>query len=480
MLVLAPDPRLGIAPERVARVRAMLDEVAESGGSVPGIVVALPGGPDGILDAVVVRPDGVIGLAPVTAEAREPVGAGGRSAPDAPPSSRVSTTDVEAELDRLLALPDPPCPAPRRILGTGGSRAVDTTGVPDPTHGALAAPVGSFRVLDLGDLRRFLMALRLADHLPTERELAAAGFLDAATPAARAGAAPPVPAARKTPSAPHVLAPSSLPPRSTSDDVPLLTTAPVPVPGPPRTGRLPESRPESASDSVSGAASGSAPSVGGSVSSPAGRSPGRWPRQAPSRARRYGSGALPAWVWGWPGLTLAALATFGVALVLALMVGRATTGSSGPPPDPTATRTVDGVTYSRQVATSDVSCDGHAYGLAAGFLRERGCLHLDRTLWTGTDQGRPVVVAVSTVQMPDTTTAFALRSLVDTSGTGNISDLLREGRGFPGAPQGLTGAGYASAQLGDRVVVAEADGIDPSFTDGDELDRLSRAGLALR
>jgi hypothetical protein len=173
MLVLAPDPRLGIAPERVARVRGMLDEVAAHGGSVPGIVVALPGGPEGVLDAVVVRPDGVIGLAPVTAEAREPVGAGGRSAPDAAPSSRVSTTDVEAELDRLLALPDPPCPAPRRILGTGGSRAVDTTGVPDPTHGALAAPVGSFRVLDLGDLRRFLTALRHADHLPTQRELAA-------------------------------------------------------------------------------------------------------------------------------------------------------------------------------------------------------------------------------------------------------------------------------------------------------------------
>jgi hypothetical protein len=44
----------------------------------------------------------------------------------------------------------------------------------------------------------------------------------------------------------------------------------------------------------------------------------------------------------------------------------------------------------------------------------------------------------------------------------------------------LTNQGYASAQLGDRVVVAEADGIDPAFSDGGALDRISRAGLALR
>ncbi len=458
MLVLAPDPRLGIAPERVARVRAMLDEVAARGARVPGIVVALPGGPDGVLDAVVVRPDGVIGLAPLAVDAREPVGAGGGpSVPDVvAPSAGLAPADVETELDRLLGLPDPPCPAPRRVLGTQpGAGATDTAGT--PAHGALAAPVGSFRVLDVDDLRRLLAALRLADHLPTEPELAAAGFLDAATPAAHAGVAPPVPAARSTPSAPLVVPASPVASGHPSGDVPLSTTAPVPVVAPPRTGRLPASAP---------------------VDEALGR-PRRASRAA-SRARRYGGGALPAWVWGWRGLTVAAVVAFGLALGLALLVGRVATGPSEPPVDPTATRVVDGVTYTREVTTTDASCEGHAYGQAAAFLRTQGCLHLDRTLWTGTADGRPVVVAVSTVQMPDTTTAFGLRSLIDTSGTGNISDLLREGRGYPGAPRELTGAGYASAQLGDRVVVAEADGIDPSFTDGDALDRLSRAGLALR
>src|SRR5690349_18512508 len=84
MLVLAPDPRLGIAPERVARVRALLEQV-EAGGPVPGLAAARPGGTDGGLDAVVVRPDGVLGLAPLPAGEREAardaaraaVGAGG-------------------------------------------------------------------------------------------------------------------------------------------------------------------------------------------------------------------------------------------------------------------------------------------------------------------------------------------------------------------------------------------------------------------
>lgn len=483
MLVLAPDPRLGIAPHRVARVRALLDDVTGRGAGVPGIVVALPGGPDGVLDAVVLRPDGVIGLAPLAADARESVVAGGRSAlsstssapadprasSDLPSFSDLTTSEVEAELDRLLALPDPPCPAPRRVLGTAGvtEDAGRSTGGGD---GTLAAPVGSFRVLDADDLRRLLAAFRLLEHLPSPDELAAAGFLDASTPATQAGAAPPssdpTPSSPAPPSSPsHPSAPRvpwrdpGAPSRSSAPELAVPRTAPVPV----------------ATRSDPGRAGPGWPAAASSLGSGPGRPPSA-PRGPRGRARTRG--ALPAWVWGWRGLTLAAVASFGLALVLALLVGRATTGSDAP--DPSATRVVDGVTFTRQVATTEVSCEGHAYGQAAVFLRERGCLHLDRALWSGSVGGQEVVVAVATVQMPDTSTAGALRSLVDTEGTGNISDLLREGRGYPGSPAALSGAGYASAQLGDRVVVAEADGTDPAYTDGDALDRISRAGLALR
>ena len=457
MLVLAPDPRLGIAPERVSRVRGLLEE--SPGARVPGLVVALPGGADGVLDAVVLRPDGVLGLAPLPAgereHAREAVAAGGgrgpRGADPAGPARSADTGSAPTarqasdELDRLLGLPDPPCTAPRRVLGSLGEDDVDAGA--GAARAALKAPVGSFRVIDVEDLRRLLVAFRLGDHVPDAARLAEAGFLVPETPALKAGAVP--------------------------------ETAPVPVPGPadppspipsargplPATGRLPtpSSAPESSGPPPGGA-------IGGLLAGP---------RRAGRAARgRYG-GALPDWVWGWRGLTVAAVAAFLVALGLAFLVGRAATGGDSGP-DPSATRTVDGITFTRQVVTSDLSCEGHAYGQAASFLRERGCLHLDRSLWSANAEGRDVVVAVATVQMPDTNTAGAFRSLVDSNGTGNVSDLLREQRGYPGAPPLLTGQGYASAQLGDRVVVAEADGIDPAFTDGDILDRISRAGLALR
>jgi len=446
MLVLAPDPRLGIAPERVARIRALLDAAAADA-PVPGVVVALPGGPDGVLDAVVLRPDGVLGLSPLPAgereAAREAVPAGG-GRPDTPPAGTLRSAgpasgptvrEVTGELDRLLGLCDPPCTAPCRVLGT---RDDDAVGAGD-TRSALVAAVGSFRVIDVEDLRRLLVAFRLGDHVPDAARLAEAGFLDPGTPAVHAGASP----------------------ETTPVPVPDERSSSPPAPRP-ATGRWPASAPES-----------SGPPAGGAIGLLAG--PGRRARVARGR---YG-GSLPDWVWGWRGLTAAALAAFLVALGLAVLVGRAATGG-GPEPDPSATRTVDGVTFTRQVVTSEVSCEGHAYGQAAAFLRERGCLHLDRSLWSGVADGQEVVVAVASVQMPDTTTAGAFRSLVDSNGTGNISDLLREQRGYPGAPAALSGQGYASAQLGDRVVVAEADGVDPDFTDGDALDRISRAGLALR
>ncbi|WP_433787255.1 hypothetical protein ACQPX6_10585 [Actinomycetospora sp. CA-101289] len=453
MLVLAPDPRLGIAPERVSRLRALLDAAAAEA-RVPGVVVALPGGADGVLDAVVVRPDGVLGLAPLSASereaARESVAAGGGRL-DTPPTGvgrgapGPTAVSVAEELDRLLLLPEPSCVAPRRVLGTRDDGGAGDG--PDDTRAALVAPVGSFRVIDVEDLRRLLVAFRLAEHVPDAARLAEAGFLDPETPAVHAGAAP--------------------------------ETAPVPVPddGPadtsgsrhgslPRTGRLPSTAPES-----------SGPPSGRAIGLLAG--PGRAGRAARVARSRYG-GSLPDWVWGWRGLTVAAVAAFLVALALAILVGRAATGGGEPDPDPSATRTVDGVTFTRQVVTYDASCEGHAYGQAQAFLRERGCLHLDRSLWSGVADGQEVVVAIATVQMPDTTTAGAFRSVVDSNGTGNISDLLREQRGYPGAPPALSGQGYASAQLGDRVMVAEADGIDEDFTDGDALDRISRAALALR
>jgi hypothetical protein len=51
--------------------------------------------------------------------------------------------------------------------------------------------------------------------------------------------------------------------------------------------------------------------------------------------------------------------------------------------------------------------------------------------------------------------ALALRALADRNGSGNVSDLLREGVRYPGGPAQLSGAEYASAVSGSSVTIVE-------------------------
>ena len=52
--------------------------------------------------------------------------------------------------------------------------------------------------------------------------------------------------------------------------------------------------------------------------------------------------------------------------------------------------------------------------------------------------------------------AASVKQVLDATDTGNLNDLLREGRTFPGAPNTMPDSGYASVQTGMIVVVAEA------------------------
>ena len=125
MLLVAPDPRHGISPARIGRVRALLDGLA-----APGIAIALPGGPDGVLDALVLRPDGVLGLVPAAERVPVPTTAGVTG------STGGSQERAAAEIDRLLALADPrPRPRARWCPSSAARRAARPTTTPSaPTR----------------------------------------------------------------------------------------------------------------------------------------------------------------------------------------------------------------------------------------------------------------------------------------------------------------------------------------------------------
>ncbi|MEV0696592.1 hypothetical protein AB0I53_01530 [Saccharopolyspora sp. NPDC050389] len=77
------------------------------------------------------------------------------------------------------------------------------------------------------------------------------------------------------------------------------------------------------------------------------------------------------------------------------------------------------------------SCREHSYGQVKRYFAEHPCRSLHRFLAElRTPRGNTVLVAVSTVDMPDAGSATEFKSLVDRHGTGNIVELPKEYRKY--------------------------------------------------
>jgi hypothetical protein len=145
-----------------------------------------------------------------------------------------------------------------------------------------------------------------------------------------------------------------------------------------------------------------------------------------------------------------------------------------------AVQTVDGVDFTVEAVDSKATCVGHAYGDTADFFADDDCTGLSRALYSTEVGGEPVVVAISRVRLPDATTARNLRSLTDRNGSGNVSDLLREGVRYTGSPSELSGAEYASAVSGTTVTIVESAWVNHDAKGSSaDIDQLANDGLAL-
>jgi hypothetical protein len=132
------------------------------------------------------------------------------------------------------------------------------------------------------------------------------------------------------------------------------------------------------------------------------------------------------------------------------------------PSKPLRTETItgnDGTTkYVIAVWVEDdtVNCEGHAYGAPViAYLKANLCSGMRRLLAATTVGGRPVGIAQSLVSFSGGTQAGEqvagdFQTLVTQNGTGNINDLLREGKRFPnsGSKVGDPDAFTAAAQDG--------------------------------
>jgi len=178
---------------------------------------------------------------------------------------------------------------------------------------------------------------------------------------------------------------------------------------------------------------------------------------APSRVTTWWRSLLMTWP---PSRQTLAIA--GVLVVLLIGGGVALShpsGSAATPPA-AAVQTVAPNAYVVQVTNAITDCAGHSHGKAQVSFKAENCLKATRLLATGEVGGRPVLFVVSRIQMPTSEAAASIKRILDANGTGNLNDLLREGKTYPGAPVTMPISGYASLQTGTVVTVAEAGFVD--------------------
>ncbi|MDR1999047.1 MAG: hypothetical protein LBQ06_03770 [Frankiaceae bacterium] len=133
--------------------------------------------------------------------------------------------------------------------------------------------------------------------------------------------------------------------------------------------------------------------------------------------------------------------------------------SPEPPASPESSTTPLSVPagFTPRAIDAQTDCAGHSHGQVAQFFQTSPCSVLQRQLLTETADGHPAVFAVSDVTMPTAAAATSFKELIDTSGTGDINNLLADGATYPGAPASLpSNVAYASAINGAQVRIVEA------------------------
>jgi len=112
--------------------------------------------------------------------------------------------------------------------------------------------------------------------------------------------------------------------------------------------------------------------------------------------------------------------------------------------------------YAVKVTDVITDCASHSHGRTKSSFETQNCVKATRSLAAGRVSGRPALFVVSRIQMASVEAAASVKQVLDATGTGNLNDLLREGKTFPGAPSTMPGSGYASVQTGTVILVAEA------------------------
>ncbi len=153
------------------------------------------------------------------------------------------------------------------------------------------------------------------------------------------------------------------------------------------------------------------------------------------------------------GKLIAAVAA--VAVVCALL-GVLTLGSPSASPPVLAVQQVDGVEFTQHATDQVTTCGSSAYGDVQRWFHQHSCGSLRRGVFEAHLGASSVAVSVAAVDLADPKSATELRTLLESAGTGGISDLVAQGRSWPGAPGDFGDAAQSVQQSGTRVRVVQA------------------------
>ncbi|MEU4444608.1 hypothetical protein AB0K14_12570 [Actinosynnema sp. NPDC050801] len=124
-----------------------------------------------------------------------------------------------------------------------------------------------------------------------------------------------------------------------------------------------------------------------------------------------------------------------IALIASLSSGDTADGgtSTTPSPQPT-TVVVDGRNFSPRGADRTDDCAGHAFGDVRAWLSGHMCMQLRRAQYETTVDGRRAGVAIAELSLPDATRAGELHAVASAAGSGGVTALVKEGKGWAGGP----------------------------------------------
>ncbi|GAA3876520.1 hypothetical protein GCM10022243_46740 [Saccharothrix violaceirubra] len=148
------------------------------------------------------------------------------------------------------------------------------------------------------------------------------------------------------------------------------------------------------------------------------------------------------------------------AVVLAVVVSLVSGGGPETTPQASAsaqptTVVVDGQDFVSRGTDRTEDCESHAFGDVRAWLGEHLCLRLDRAQFETKVDGRVVGVAVAELSLPDPQRAGQFGAVAAAAGSGGVTPLVKEGKGWPGGPASFDRSAIRTTVTGARVRIAQ-------------------------